>query len=42
MTLFTSKFKDCRLNENTNEIDIIREGNKYRVYEEAEKVSQSL
>jgi glycosyltransferase involved in cell wall biosynthesis len=35
MTLFTSRFKDCQLNENINGIDIIREGNKYTVYKEA-------
>ena len=32
MTLFTSKFKGCELNENIDGVDIIREGNKYRVY----------
>jgi glycosyltransferase involved in cell wall biosynthesis len=32
MTLFTSRFKDCQLNENIDGVDIIREGNKYRVY----------
>jgi glycosyltransferase involved in cell wall biosynthesis len=35
MTLFTSRFKDCQLNENINGIDIVREGNKYTVYKEA-------
>ena len=35
MTLFTSRFKGCQLNENINGIDIIREGNKYTVYKEA-------
>jgi glycosyltransferase involved in cell wall biosynthesis len=32
MTLFTSRFKGCQLNENIDGIDIIREGNKYTVY----------
>ena len=32
MTLFTSRFKGCQLNENIDGVDIIREGNKYRVY----------
>ena len=32
MTLFTSRFKGCRLNENIDGVDVIREGNKYRVY----------
>ena len=31
MTLFTSRFKGCQLNENISGIDIIREGNKYTV-----------
>ena len=35
MTLFTSRFKGCQLNENINGIEIIREGNKYTVYKEA-------
>jgi glycosyltransferase involved in cell wall biosynthesis len=35
MILFTSRFKDCQLNENINGVDIIREGNKYTVYSEA-------
>jgi glycosyltransferase involved in cell wall biosynthesis len=35
MTLFTSRFKDCELNENNDGIDIIREGNKYTVYKKA-------
>jgi glycosyltransferase involved in cell wall biosynthesis len=35
MTLFTSRFKGCQLNETINGIDIIREGNKYTVYKEA-------
>ncbi|HEX5977017.1 MAG TPA: glycosyltransferase family 4 protein [Nitrososphaeraceae archaeon] len=35
MTLFTSRFRDCQLNENINGVDIIREGNKYTVYKEA-------
>jgi glycosyltransferase involved in cell wall biosynthesis len=37
MTLFTSRFMGCQLNENINEIDIIRQGNKYTVYKEAIK-----
>ena len=32
MTLFTSKFKNCQLNQNIDGVDIIREGNKYTVY----------
>jgi glycosyltransferase involved in cell wall biosynthesis len=36
MTLFTSRFKDCKLNENINGVDLIREGNKYTVYKRAE------
>lgn len=36
MTLFTSKFKGCQLNENINGVTIIREGNKYTVYKKAE------
>jgi glycosyltransferase involved in cell wall biosynthesis len=32
MTLFTSRFKNCQLNENIDGVDIIREGNKYTVY----------
>ena len=35
MTLFTSRFKGCQLNEKINGVDIIREGNKYTVYKEA-------
>lgn len=35
MTLFTSRFKGCQLNENISGIDILREGNKYSVYKEA-------
>jgi glycosyltransferase involved in cell wall biosynthesis len=35
MTLFTSRFKGCQLNENIDGVDIIREGNKYTVYKEA-------
>lgn len=31
MTLFTSRFKGCQLNENINGVDIIREGNKLRI-----------
>jgi glycosyltransferase involved in cell wall biosynthesis len=41
MTLFTSRFKDCQLNENIDEVDIIREGNKYTVYKEAKNYLQS-
>jgi glycosyltransferase involved in cell wall biosynthesis len=41
MTLFTSRFKDCQLNENINGVDIIREGNKYTVYKEAKKYLQA-
>lgn len=37
MTLFTSRFRGCQLNENINGVEIIREGNKYTVYEEAKK-----
>jgi glycosyltransferase involved in cell wall biosynthesis len=37
MTLFTSSFKGCKLNERINGIDIIREGNKYTVYIQAKK-----
>jgi glycosyltransferase involved in cell wall biosynthesis len=33
--LFTSRFKGCQLNENIQGVDIIREGNKYTVYEQA-------
>jgi hypothetical protein len=29
MTLLTSRFKDCQLNENIDRLDVIREGNKY-------------
>jgi glycosyltransferase involved in cell wall biosynthesis len=35
MTLFTSRFKGCQLNENIDGVDIIREGNKYTVYKQA-------
>ncbi len=35
MTLFTSRFKGCQLNEKIDGVDIIREGNKYTVYKEA-------
>jgi glycosyltransferase involved in cell wall biosynthesis len=35
MTLFTSRFKGCLLNENIDGIDIIREGNKYSIYKDA-------
>jgi hypothetical protein len=35
MTLFTSRFTGCQLNENINGIDTVREGNKYAVYKEA-------
>jgi len=37
ITLFTSRFKGCQLNENIDGVDIIREGNKYTVYRQAEK-----
>jgi glycosyltransferase involved in cell wall biosynthesis len=37
MILFTSRFKDCQLNENIDGVDIIREGSKYTVYKEAQK-----
>jgi glycosyltransferase involved in cell wall biosynthesis len=37
MTLFTSRFKGCQLNENINGVDIIREGNKYSVYKKAKR-----
>jgi glycosyltransferase involved in cell wall biosynthesis len=35
MTLFTSRFRGCQLNENIDGIDVIREGNKYTVYKRA-------
>ena len=35
MTLFTSRFKGCELNENIDGVDVIREGNKYTVYKHA-------
>jgi glycosyltransferase involved in cell wall biosynthesis len=35
MTLFTSRFKSCKLNENIDGVDIIREGNRYTVYTKA-------
>jgi glycosyltransferase involved in cell wall biosynthesis len=35
MTLFTSGFKGCQMNEKIDGIDIIREGNKYSVYKYA-------
>jgi glycosyltransferase involved in cell wall biosynthesis len=35
MTLFTSRFKGCQLNENIDGLDIIREGNKYSVYKKS-------
>lgn len=41
MTLFTSRFEGCQLNENINGIDIIREGNKYTVYIQAKKYSKA-
>ena len=31
MTVFTSRFKGCQLNENINGVDIVRDGNKYTV-----------
>ncbi len=37
MTLFTSRFKECEVNERMDEVDIIREGNRYTVYKEAKK-----
>lgn len=37
LTLFTSRFKGCQLNEKIDEVDIIREGNRYTVYKEAKK-----
>jgi glycosyltransferase involved in cell wall biosynthesis len=40
MTLFTSTFKGCQLNEIIDEIDIVRQGNKYTVYREAAKYSK--
>ena len=36
MTLFTSRFKGCQLNESADGVDIIREGNKYTVYKKAQ------
>jgi glycosyltransferase involved in cell wall biosynthesis len=41
MTLFTSRFRGCQLNENINGVDIIREGNKYTVYIEAKNYSKA-
>ena len=35
MTLFTSRFKGCQLNEIIDGVDVIREGNKYTVYKHA-------
>ena len=32
MTLFTSRFRGCQLNENINGVEVIREGNRYTVY----------
>jgi glycosyltransferase involved in cell wall biosynthesis len=40
MTLFTSRFKGCQLNEKIDEVDIIREGDKYTVYKEAKNYLQ--
>jgi glycosyltransferase involved in cell wall biosynthesis len=37
MTLFTSRFDGCQLNENIDGVDVIREGNKYTVYRQAKK-----
>ncbi len=37
MTLFTSRFSGCQLNERIDEVDIVREGGKYTVYREAKK-----
>ena len=41
MTLFTSRFKGCQLNETIDGVDIIREGNKYTVYKQAKKYLQT-
>ena len=41
MTLFTSRFKGCQLNENIDGVDIIREGNKYTVYKQARNYFKS-
>ena len=40
MTLFNSRFKGSQLNEKIDEVDIIREGNKYTVYKEAKNYLQ--
>jgi hypothetical protein len=37
MTLFTSRFKGCQLNENIDGVDVIREVNKSTVYKHAKK-----
>jgi len=37
VTLFTSRFRGCQLNEKIDEVDIIREGNKYTSYKKAKK-----
>src|SRR5918995_2791690 len=37
LALFTSRFKGCLLNENIDGVDVIREGNKYTVYNRAKK-----
>jgi glycosyltransferase involved in cell wall biosynthesis len=39
MTLFTSRFKGCQLNENIDGIDIIREGNRHTIYLKAKNYS---
>ena len=35
MSLFTSRFEGCQLNENIDGVDVIREGNKYGVYKKS-------
>lgn len=37
MTLFTSRFNGCELNQNIDGVDVVREGNKYSVYEHAKR-----
>ncbi|MDQ3902424.1 MAG: glycosyltransferase family 1 protein, partial [Thermoproteota archaeon] len=37
MTLFTSQFKNCQLNETLDGVDVIRDGNHYTVYRQAER-----
>jgi glycosyltransferase involved in cell wall biosynthesis len=41
ITLFTSRFKGCQLNENMDGVDIVREGNKYTIYLEAKNYLRS-